>query len=293
MELVQLQAFVAVAEAGGFSRAASQRIATQPTLSRQVAALESELGALLFDRLGRRIELTNFGRECLDKARGILSAIDELSASGKAKSERVSGLLRIACADSVVMRRFPAVLQRFQAKYPGVRIRVRTGASPEILELVRDGLVDAALAMLPGSYPELTMREVWTDEFIAIAPPGHRLAGKSIDLPEFSGETHITIQEGTMSQQSLVAAFQKVGLSFVPDMSFDNFQLIVDLVSAGMGVGIASKLVSEQALENGEVERIHVEGVDGLRRSLGLAVHAERVMDGALAAFCSELEAER
>ena len=67
MELGQLQAFVAVAEAGGFSRAASLLVSTQPTLSRQVKALEIELGRPLFDRLGRRVELTQFGENCLDK----------------------------------------------------------------------------------------------------------------------------------------------------------------------------------------------------------------------------------
>ena len=89
MEIVQLQAFVAVAEAGGFSRAANLLVSTQPTLSRQVAALEKELGTLLFDRLGRRVELTNFGRECLEKARTILSQIDALAASGKAHAGEV------------------------------------------------------------------------------------------------------------------------------------------------------------------------------------------------------------
>ena len=290
MEIVQLQAFVAVAEAGGFSRAASLLVSTQPTLSRQVAALEKELGTLLFDRLGRRVELTNFGRECLEKARNILSQVDALSTSGKAHVGQVTGSIRVGCADSVVLRRFPAILQRFQRKYPGVRIRVRTGSSPEILEWVRSGLADAALCMLPGMYPELKLKEMWDDEFVAIAPPRHAMAEASVSLPEFAAETQISIQEGTLSHQNLVAAYQAAGLTFVPDMSFDNFQLVVDLVRAGMGVGIASKHVAESALKRNQVARVHVKGIDGLHRSLGLAVHAERVMDGALAALCEEIE---
>ncbi len=289
MEIAQLRAFVAVAEAGGFSRAANLLVSTQPTLSRQVAALERELGRLLFDRLGRRIELTNFGRDCLERTRTILSQVDALASSGVAHG-KVSGLLRIGCADSVVLRRFPAVLQKFQKKYPGVRVRVRSGSSPQILDWVRDGLCDAGLCMLPGMFPELKLKEIWDDEFVALAPAHHELANQSVSLARFAAEPQISIQEGTLSHQRLVAAYQGLGLSYIPEMSFDNFQLVVDLVRAGMGVAVVSKHVAEGALKREQVAQVQVEGIDGIRRSLGLAVHAERVMDGALAAFCEELD---
>lgn len=289
MDITHLRAFVAVAEAGGFSRAANLLVSTQPTLSRQVAALEKELGRLLFDRLGRRIELTNFGRDCLEQTRTILSHVDALAASGVANG-KVSGSLRIGCADSVVLRRFPAVLQKFQQQYPGVRIRVRSGSSPQILDWVRDGLCDAGLCMLPGVFPELKLKGIWEDEFVAISPPEHSLAGESVSLATFAKETQISIQEGTLSHQSLVAAYQAEGLSYVPEMSFDNFQLVVDLVRAGMGVAIVSRHVAESVLKRGQVVEVQVEGIGVMRRSLGLAVHAERVMDGALAAFCEEFD---
>ena len=91
MEMAQLQAFVAVAEAGGFSRAASLLYSTQPTISRQVKSLEKDLGKPLFDRLGRRVELTQFGRECLDHARGILAQVEALSQSAEQKSGTAAG----------------------------------------------------------------------------------------------------------------------------------------------------------------------------------------------------------
>ena len=103
MELTQLEAFVAVAEAGGFSRAAARLVTTQSTLSRQVKALEDELGRPLFDRLGRRVELTNFGRESLERVRAILAQTEALSTSGQAKSGEATGLLRLGVADSVAL----------------------------------------------------------------------------------------------------------------------------------------------------------------------------------------------
>lgn len=290
MELSQLQAFVAVAEAEGFSRAATLLSSTQPTLSRQVKALEIELGRPLFDRLGRRVELTSFGRESLEKARAILALSAALASSAKAHSGRASGVLRLGVADSVVLRRFPRILKRFQAKHDAVRVRVRTGTSPEILSWVREGRCDAGLCMLPQMHPELLLRELWIDPFACIVPADHPIAGEAVGLARFARERMIAIAPGSLSHQVLTAAFHAAGLSLVPDMTFDDFQMIVDLVHAGMGVGIVSSHVASTALRRGKVGLVRCAEIDALRRSIGLALHAERQVEGALAAFVEEID---
>jgi len=79
-------------------------------------------------------------------------------------------------------------------------------------------------------------------------------------------------------------------LPYVPDMTFDNFHLIVDLVTAGVGVGIVSWDVAEEAVRLEKVARVRIDSVDCLRRSIGLVRHAERAVDGALEAFCAEVD---
>jgi DNA-binding transcriptional LysR family regulator len=289
VELSQLQAFVAVAEAGGFSRAATRLVTTQSTLSRQVKALEDELGRPLFDRLGRGVELTTFGRESLERARAILAQAEALATAGQAQSGEATGLLRLGVADSVALERFPHILLRFRGRHPHVRVHVRTGSSPDILGWVREGQCDAGLCMLPRLHPELTLVELWEDRFVCLVPPSHRLAGKRASLAEFATERQIAIQRGTLSHQMLVSAFHAEGLPYVPEMSFDNFHLVVDLILTGMGVGIASAIVAESALAAGRVARVEVERIDALRRSIGLVTHASRGVDGALAAFVAEV----
>lgn len=290
MEMHQLQAFVAVAEAGGFSRAAALLISTQPTLSRQVKALEQELGRALFDRLGRRVELTPYGRECLGAARAILSQVEDLAASARAEAGQVTGVLHLGVADSVVLHRFPRILGRFRRRHPGVRIRVHSAASPTLLNWVREGRCDVGLCMLPRIHPELDLRTLWGDSFVGIVPPAHPLANRSVSLAELAGERMIGIDEATLSHQVLTSAFHDAGLSYVPDMTFDTFQLVVDLVRAGMGVAIASKHVAVGPLRRRQVSRVRVKEIDRLPRPLGLAVHAERVLEGPLRAFVSELD---
>jgi DNA-binding transcriptional LysR family regulator len=290
MELNSLAAFVAVAEARGFSRAAARLVSTQPTLSRQVKALEQELGRPLFDRLGRRVELTAFGRESLDRARSILSQAQAMQISGRASPGQVSGLLRLGVADSVALKHFPPILLHFQRRHPGVRVHVRTAGSPDILNWVRDGECDAGLCMLPRIHPELKLIELWKDRFVCLVPPDHALADKTVKLSNFATERQIAIQAGTLSHQVLTAAFLAEGLPYVPDMTFDNFHLIVDLVTTGVGVGIVSWDVAEEALRRKHVVRVQIDRIDRLRRSIGLVRHAERAVDGALAAFCEEVD---
>ena len=155
---------------------------------------------------------------------------------------------------------------------------------------MREGRVDAGVCMLPETLPDLVLRELWDDRFVAICPKDHALAGQTATLAQFAAERQMTIQAGTLSHQVVTAAFQKAGLPLVPDMTFDNFQLIVDLVRAGMGVAIVSEDVAETAIKRKHVGKIEIPEVERIHRSLGLAHHADRVIDGTLAAFVEELD---
>jgi len=290
MNLDHLRAFVAVAEAGGFSRAAAIAATTQPTLSRQVKALEDELGRPLLDRLGRRVQLTEFGRQVLQKARPLLAAADELVHAARMSQGRVVGELRLGAADSVVLSRAPVVLKRFQRRHPHVRVHVRTGVSPDILSWVRDGSVDAGLCMLPDMHPGLTLLPLWDDSFVAIVPPKHRLANRRAALPTFAAERQLVIRPGTLSYQVISSAFQSAGMSLVPDMDFERFHLIIGFVAAGMGVGVSSAVEAQAALRREQVARVRIKEIDAAQRPLGLALHVDRVPDGPLAAFLEEVE---
>lgn len=292
MNLEQLRAFLTVAEAGGFTKAATHLASTQPTLSRQVKALESELGRPLLDRLGRRVELTDYGRYVARRAQAILAQTDALAASGRGPIAETTGLLRLGAADSVVLGRFPKILKRFRRKYPGVREHVRTGSSPDILRWLHEGNCDAGLCMIPRTHPGLVLRELWTDGMVALVPSNHRLAGKRARLDSFAAERQIAIHQHTLSHQLIVSAFQSAGLTYVPDMVFETFHLLVEFVAAGVGVGISSAEVAGPALRRRQVARVRIREIDGLSRRLGLALHADRAVDGPLAAFLGELTAK-
>jgi DNA-binding transcriptional LysR family regulator len=285
MDLDQLRSFLAVAQAGGFSRAARAVHSTQPTLSRQVQALEHELGRPLFDRLGRRIEMTAFGRSVAARAQSILDQADALASATRAPAAQAAGVLRLGLADSVVLGRFPRLLQRFRASYPAVREQVRTATSPDILRWVKDGVCDAGLCMLPGAHPGLVLRELWTDRFVAIVPAGHALAGRTAKLPRFAAERQIALPAESLSYQVINAVFTGIGQPLLPDLTFDNFHLIVEFVAAGVGAGVVSLEVARPALQERRVARVRIAEIGRLTRRLGLVLHAGRAVDAPLAAF--------
>ena len=300
MELDQLRAFVAVAEAAGFTRAAAVMASTQPTLSRQIGALERELGRPLFRR-GRKLELTPYGHEFLGGARDLLARADALAApragargardaGGRAADADLEGELRLGIADSVLMGRFAGVLETLGRRHPRLRVHVTTGTSPEILSWVRGERCDAGLCMLPRAHPGLVLRPVWNDGFVALVAPGHRLAGRRAELATLAAERQIVIRPGTLAHQVLAAAYQAAGLSLVSEMHFDNFQLIAEFAAAGAGVGLCSAIVARPYLESKRVARVKVAPIDALPRPLGLVLRAGSPGSAPLAALVAELD---
>ena len=292
MELDQLRAFLAVVEAGGFSRAAQVIASTQPTLSRQVKALEGELGQPLFDRLGNRVALTSFGQDIAKRARSLLAEADALVGSGHTDLGRVTGELRLGVADSVVFKRLPPILAAYQRRHPDVTLHIKTAGSPEILAWVREDRVDVGVCMLPQAYPGLVLHPHWEDGFMALVQPCHELADTEATLAAFAAHRQLVISPRMLSFQVLSKIYQDEGLSLVPAMDFDNFHLVAEFVAAGVGVGVCSTSVAEAFVRKERVARVRIEPLDRLNRKLGLALHADRTPSGALAALLESFEHE-
>lgn len=292
MDLDHLRAFLLVAREGGFSRAAEVFPTTQPTLSRQVRALEAELGRALFARRGRTVRLTDAGRALLPQARDLLARADALVARSRrreADGAGCAGELHLAAADSVVLARLPAVLRRLSARHPRLAVRLRTATTPEILAWVRAGSADAGLCMLPQAHPGLVLRPLWTDRFVAIAPARHALAGRRAPVERFAREPQVTLRAGTLAHQAQAAAFHSAGLALVSQFEVDSFHQVLELVASGLGVGVVSAIEARDALQRRRVARVRVAGLDGLPRPLGLALPADRAAPPAVEALLEVL----
>ncbi len=241
VELQQIRYVVAVAEANSFTRAAERCLVVQSALSHQIARLERELGARLFERTSRRVRLTPAGAAFLPAARQCLEAAERAAAEVAAAVGEVRGRLAVGLISTVAAIDIADALREFRGRYPHVRISARVRPSEELIEHVEQGTVDVAFLGLPTtSRPRgVAARELARDRLVAVVAPEHPLAGEAVvDLHRLSSEVFVDLPAGTAGRAQSDQAFSAAGLS--RDVAFEvtTGYLIARLVEQGLGIAM-------------------------------------------------------
>ena len=178
MTLVQLRHLLSLAQTGSFSRSASALFLTQPALSRSIRALEAELGQPLFDRIGRRNELTPLGREVVQQARELVLAADDLRDSGRRSSDGHAGLLRIGMGSGPGAMLMTPLLMQMARERPGLRVTVARAGTELLVQGLRERVLDALVvdvrSLRPA--PDLLTRHVHEMRGAFLVRRGHPLA---------------------------------------------------------------------------------------------------------------------
>ncbi|GAA1183459.1 LysR family transcriptional regulator [Pseudonocardia alaniniphila] len=232
---------VAVAETANFTRAAERCRVVQSALSHQIARLERELGARLFDRTSRRVRLTPAGEAFLPAARQALDAAERASAEVAAVSGELRGRLAIGTIPTVTAVDLASALKSFQVRHPHVRITLRAGSSDELAERVRQGDLDIAFLGLPPSVEPRGVRgrALARGELVAIVAPGHPLADMAdVDLHRLSKEVFVDYPAGTAARAQSDEAFAAAGVTREVAFEVTNADLVARLVRLGLGIGM-------------------------------------------------------
>lgn len=178
MTLVQLQHFVALARAGSFVKASALVHVTQPALSRSIAGLEDELGQRLFDRLGRRIELTPFGHDTLRRAQFLIEDARELRNSGRQLASGARGRIRLGLSSGPGALLTTGLLTHMAKEFPAFHIEISRGHTETLVQLLRERSLDAMVvdvrSLKPS--PDLQVLDVMEIEAAFMCRPGHPLA---------------------------------------------------------------------------------------------------------------------
>lgn len=241
VELQQLRYVLAIAETNSFTRAAKRCLVVQSALSHQVARLERELGAKLFDRTSRRVRLTAAGAAFLPAARQCLNAAERAADEVAATVGEVRGRLMLGVIPTVAAVDIPAALADFHGRYPLVRIGLRVDASEELVELVTQGQVDIAFLGLPTTARPrgVRSRELATDRHVAVLTPGHPLATEpEVSLARLSGEPFVDFPAGKAGRAQSDQAFAAAGLVRDVAMEVTAADMMTELVQQGLGVAL-------------------------------------------------------
>lgn len=279
MNIENLQAFLSVAGHRSFSQAAETLHLTQPAVSKRIAALESQLGNRLFDRIGRRVNLTEAGRALEAHARRILQEMEDTRRSIHNLTGTVRGPLKMAASHHISLHRLPPVLHAYIRRYPEVQPDLAFMDSEVACRGVERGELELALVTLPPpGATVLNLIPVWSDRLVLAVSPEHPLSReRRITAKELAGYPAILPNRGTYTRALIDAALGPGQLE--TGMETHYLETIKMLVSVGLGWSLLPDTMLEEALRPARGGEILV------LRKLGIVHHPQRTLSNAARAF--------
>lgn len=254
-DILGLQAFIAIAEHGGFGRAAQSLHITQTALTRRLQNLEDALGVRLVERTTRSTALSELGRAFLPRARRLVddlgAALNEIRETGRA----LRGDVTIACVPTVGVQYLPRIIQRYSARYPENRVRILDHASAGVAQAVVRREAEFGINILGSHHPDLVGRPLMQDRFVLVCRDDHPLARRD-SIPWRSLAPHPLIYVGQMSGNRglLDVALGEADLAL-------RFQFEVQRSSTAVGLvaeGVAAAIVPRLAVQKGAYPNLRV-----------------------------------
>ncbi|HEK1683888.1 TPA: LysR family transcriptional regulator [Pseudomonas putida] len=244
MELRHLRYFIAVAEELHFGRAAQQLGISQPPLSQQIQALEQELGARLFERTNRRVELSEAGRLFLEEARQVLAQVDKAADVARRAQLGELGEMKIGFTSSAPFTsRIPQAIHAFRQRFPAVHLHLKEMSSREVVDAVFDESIEVGL-MRPLPVPEgLAVTELFREPLVVVLNASHPLAlcgEQGLFMRDLAHEPFVFFPRsyGSGLYAQLMDLARQAGFSPHFAQEAGEALTIIGLVSAGLGVSV-------------------------------------------------------
>ena len=271
-DLRHIRAFLALARAGSFTRAAVELNMSQPTLTVQIQQLESAVGVKLFDRDKRHVALTQAGRDLLVPLERILIDVEAIATSTSELREHRRGLVTVAALPSIAAGLLPRAIKRLSESYPGITVRVFDGVASTVAAMVKGGQADFGISSQTSGDRELTSQTLLMDRLCAVVSPTHPLARKrSMALHELAKHPLILMVKDSSSRQIVDLAFDREGLVSTVAYETTYGTSVAGLALAGLGVGILPESMAGPS-------RLHQLRIRGgvLTRRIGIIMRAGR-----------------
>jgi Transcriptional regulator len=280
VDISALQAFIAVARYESFSKASEHLHLTQPAVSKRVAALEAELGTILFNRIARQVSLTENGKQLLSKAQDLVQQAEDLQRYAGNLTSDIGGTLSIAVAHHIGLHRLPPILKNFSEQYAQVRLDIRFEDSEQAFHAVEVGDIEFALITLPNHVPEyLQSQTIWRDELQLVVSPDHALAKLGIvSVEHLSLSPCVLPSPDTETHKIIRREFDQAGYTLDIQMQTNNLETLKMLTTVGLGWSLLPKTMLDEQLTPLKFE-------SKLHRNLGLISHKKRSLSNAAKAF--------
>jgi len=253
-------------------------------MTRRIQQLESRLDARLFDRVGKRVHLTDAGQLLVPRAREMLTSLaDARRAIGNLEAE-IGGTLKLATSHHIGLHRLAPVLKQFSRTYPDVQLDIRFEDSEAAHDLVRHGDSELAVVTLnPAGEPDLSATSLWEDELCFVCAADHPLSGKSVlELAELADYPVILPGLGTYTGRIVADLFESAAIPLAATLSTNYLETISMLVGIGLGWSVLPRSMTRE---------LHILNTraPAIGRSLGCVTNPRRTLSSAANAFIDVL----
>ncbi len=288
LKIEWLRSFLAVTDAGGFTKAARALNLSQPAVSTHVAELEANLGTKLFEHLGGRISLTRSGeavaresRRILDDVRGLVHAVAE-------SEGEVQGVIKVGASTTPGNYILPALLARFERRHPRARAMLAIGNSGKIVELLRVNEVDLGVVGLDPDREEFASRPAFDDEIVPFAASDHPLGRARRATTEALSRERFLLRERASATRRLADAWLARRRLHPPVMELGCPETIKRAAAAGLGIGILSRHSIDWEVRQGHLAELRVPDFP-IRRKLYVVRHRQKHVSRAIASLLEVL----
>ncbi len=291
MDLHKLRIFVTIARLGSFTRAAERLHMTQPTVSQQLAMLETAVGAQLFERHTRRVYLTPAGDVLLGYAERLLALADEATRTTREAAGLADRTLRLGVGHTLATYLLPEVLSHYRARYPDHAVRISVGNTAQLLALLAGNSIDLALVGSPAVHVAVSVEPFMHDRLVVIVAPGDDWADRAaIALSELRSRTLLTREPGSALHATVERLLGAAYLASDGIIQLGETEGIKRSVEAGLGVALIQHIAVQREVVAGSLIALPLHGADDSRTYL-LAHRKGRVIPPAEERFVTVLRA--
>jgi DNA-binding transcriptional LysR family regulator len=261
--LNQLRIFQAVTQTHSFTRAAELVHLTQPGISKHIKQMEEYFGVPLFDRLGKKVALTQAGEILIEATQKIMASID----AAEQRIEELNGLrggkLVLGASFPIGIYVLPGILAAFRKQYPAVEVTLDISLSEETVAKVLANKLDLGLVSHEAHDPRLFAKEFMADKLIAVAPRSHRWANKKRIRPQdLPRETFIVASRGAGTRAVVEERLKEKGVVLQDVIDFGNTEGVKRAVEVGLGVSIQAESVVQREISAGSLTGVSLAGMD-------------------------------
>lgn len=259
MNLTQLRVFATVADLRHFARAAAACNLSQPAVSHQIAQLEQEFGAKLFNRTPRRVSLTVAGEVLLEEARHVLAAADRARQRMEEVARGALGRIRLGATSTPGIYWLPPLLARYSAAHPAFELQFQLGHLHDLAERVIRNDLDMAIVASPPAGAELRTRRLCADRLQAVAGPSSPFVTSRVRRDDLRTVPWILREEGSETRHAMLAWLQQQRVTPAHVQTFEGCEAVKSAAVAGLGVAVLSRRAVEDDIERGRLAEVRVE----------------------------------